>query len=467
MGARTLGRIESQDAAPFGTAFLPDRGEGVDLASAGYVEEEWLLQGTAGTWVAGEPGRPRRDRDGIPYATRVLVRRPAEAARASGVVQLEPLHPHRDGGLTWRAAADHVLRSGDTWVGVTAYAHQADALRDRIAPTRYAALSIPEPGLEWDIVADVAELLKRGEVPGVVTRRTILSGWSATGTFVRVFLGEGFAVREQPIVDGAIIFISSGGAGDAGYPPLSPASDAIAVDDPRRTVGGSGIPVFEVLSETESETHEHQVRDDSDDPGDRYRLYMVAGTGHIEPWNGEVLTNTTMLADLGLGSPEIEVLEQRTDARLDLVARAALQRMSDWIDGTPPPRFGRFGYTGPQVDLSRELARDADGNVLGGVRTPWVEAPLAAYRPHGTAAPTAVAVDDGTPVGDPRIAALLTATMAPFAAERIHASFASEAAYRSAFDAATDALLDAGLLLPADAAELRASAADRWRRATG
>lgn len=456
---------------PFGAAWLPGLdtpGVGVDLGAAGYVEEEYLLDGRADTWASTDrAGHPHRVEQAVPYRTRLLVRRPADPVTASGVLHLEPLHPHRDGGLTWRAAASHVLRTGDAWAGVTVYPHQAELLRDRLAPPRYGDLLLPPGGLEWEILADAAEALRAGAVPGLVVDRTIVSGWSATGSFVRVFVREGFAARRPGLVDAAVVFISSGGHGEAGYPRLSPASAPIAADDPRRTIAGVGIPVAEVLSETESETHEHQTRPDSDEAGDRYRLYQVAGTAHIEPWDGEVLTNVAMLEAAGLASPDVRVVEERGDGRLDLVARAVLQRMTEWVrDDSAPPSAGRFSHAGPPLEVGRALARDADGNVLGGVRTPWVEAPLAAYAPHGTSVSEATWGSAGAPVDDPRIGASLTGTMTRFPADVVRARFGDERGYAEAFTAATERLRREGLVLDDDARALLGSIPARWRAAT-
>lgn len=459
----SLQPVPTTATPPFGTSFLPDPGVGIDLAPRGFVEEEFLLSGSADRWaISATPGHPDRLETGIPYTTRMLVRRPVDRERATGTVHLEPLHPHRDGGLTWRAAAEHIVRSGDAWVGVTVYAHLADLLRDRVDPARYSALDLPAAGLEWDILGGAAEAIRAGAIPGLDARRVLLSGWSATGSFVRVFLREGFAARRPGAIDGAIVFISSGGAGDAGYPALSPGTSGLPRLDPRRTIEGVGVPVFEVLSETESETHERQTRPDSDEDGDRYRLSQVAGTGHHDLWADGVLTNDAMLAAAGVPSPDATVLEERSDARFDLVARAALERMAAWLaDGVAPPSSGRFGFTGPEGEDGRELARDDDGNVLGGIRTPWVEAPLAAYAPHGTPRPE----PDGTVSEGQRFGARLLGTMRRFPPAVVLERFADEAAYRAAFLAATERLERSGFLLPADAAELVASIPERWHAA--
>lgn len=450
-----LALLEVPGTVPFGAAHAPELEAGVDLAARGFREDEYLLRGSAATWRLSEtPGSPERLTAPVPYTTRLLMRRPVDPDRASGTVHLEPLHPHRDGGLTWRAAAELVLREGHAWVGVTVFAHQVQLLRERLAPARYEALDLPPGGLEWDVLGQAATAIRA--LPDLRADRILLSGWSATGSVVRVFLREGFAARHAGAIDGAVAFISSGGAGPAGYPGLSPDDPGVPLDDPRRTLRDVGVPVFEVLSETEAETHEAQTRDDSDEPDDRYRLYEVAATAHIEPWNGEVLTNSAMLEAVGMPSPDPVVQEELSDARLDLVARAALTRLDDWIaTGTAPPRGDRFEHTGAQRGENRDLARDADGIALGGIRTPWAEAPLAAYRPHATAV---------EPEG--AFGAFLTGVMTRFPADEVRRRYGDEQTYRARFTAATEALVAAGLLLAEDAAELLAAVPGRWAAAT-
>ena len=65
----------------------------VDLAAAGFVESEWAVSGVATSYDAvatPEDGRfELTEADAAPFATRVLVRRPADAAAFSGVVLVE------------------------------------------------------------------------------------------------------------------------------------------------------------------------------------------------------------------------------------------------------------------------------------------------------------------------------------------------------------------------------------------
>lgn len=453
------------EGVPFGTAWLPELAMGVDLAAHGYVEEELLLSGAATVWHhpdAGSGSVPRvRD---VPFRTRVLVRRPADPTAASGFVQVEPLHPDLDSALVWNAVHPWLLREHHTWVGVTAFSRLAAQLRDELDPHRYAGLDIPEDGQHYEIVAAAVRALVAGALGPVRAGRIVLGGMSATGSFCRVFLQEGFHERltgddGRPLVDGYLIGISSGGAGAAGYPPLSEGDPELTADDPRRTVRGHGAVVFEVLSETESETHAGVTRDDSDADDDRYRLYQVAGTAHIEA-RASVLTNIQQYEEAGGRRPAFSVVECRSDARLDLYLCGALAAMRAWLDdGVPAPHGERLRV----VPGTEQLERDADGIAVGGIRPPWVEVPTAVYAPHGTPSDESEPPPAWMPFSRPEMLARLVGTMRTLPLAETTRRYGTRAGYLRRFAASARAQAAARFLLPEDAELLIHEAPRRWR----
>jgi Alpha/beta hydrolase domain len=490
-------------SAPLGAAWLPRHERGVDLAAHGYVEEEYLVSGQADDWTWDDRLRPVAAGP-RPFTTRILLRRPADPALFSGAVYLEPNHADYDRSLTWSATAPWLVRSGHAHVGVT---QEPAALPDlaRWDPGRYGPLSIPRPGQRWDIVGLVAALAKSGAdvLAGYLVSRVIMSGWSQTGTFCRTFLGEGFHARSQvggPAVDGYLICISSGGAGRPGYGVLRPPAE-LPLDDPRRTIGAHGVPVVELLSESESETHQAVLRPDSDGtdsdgtdsdgtisdgrvssgrvpdggvpdgpvsdgPADLYRLYQVAGTGHITGRH-ELATNRLQMADRGWPVNPAEVNERLSDGRMDLVARAVFAAVDRWIvDGTVPPRMpARFAYDDPAGPATRgimpeslPLARDAHGNVIGGIRTPWTEVPLGGHFPHSTPVPGRCQPAPHAPYGDPAMLANLWAHLAPFPAPELTRRYGNRDGYLARLEASAQTAVNEGWLLPEDLPEYLAGA---------
>src|SRR5580698_1045946 len=67
----------------------------LDLQKAGYVEEEFIVSGTANVYDWNADGSLSVKTANAPYATRILVRRPADRARFSGHAVVELLNPAR------------------------------------------------------------------------------------------------------------------------------------------------------------------------------------------------------------------------------------------------------------------------------------------------------------------------------------------------------------------------------------
>jgi hypothetical protein len=113
------------------------------------------------------------------------------------------------------------------------------------------------------------------------------------------------------------------------------------------------------------------------------------------------------------------------------VVRAALARLRSWVeDGTAPP-------SAPRIESDREgaLVRDADGNALGGIRTPDVDAPISTLTGVGN---------------DVSVFCSLFGQEIPFTAERLAELYPSDDAYVDQVTASADRALDAGFLLDYD-----------------
>jgi hypothetical protein len=129
------------------------------------------------------------------------------------------------------------------------------------------------------------------------------------------------------------------------------------------------------------------------------------------------------------------------------VLQAALAHLERWAGGgPPPPRASRLalsdGGDGP-------FALDACGNVQGGLRTPWVDAPTAVLSGLGQSG-AEFAFLFGT-----------TRALAPEARARLYPGGRSDQLAR--FQKATAAAVADGFLLEADAPEILAvAAASPW-----
>ena len=67
---------------------------------------------------------------------------------------------------------------------------------------------------------------------------------------------------------------------------------------------------------------------------------------------------------------------------LSYIFHSAFANLDRWVrDGTPPPRAPRLQLQNVGTPQAR-VATDASGNGLGGVRTPYVDVPIATYHMH-------------------------------------------------------------------------------------
>src|SRR5215472_6170700 len=150
-----------------------------DLSKVGYVEEEFMVSGTANVYDWTSDGALNVKTPNAPYGTRILVRRPSNPARFSGTVIVELLFPARrfDWSMMWGFSHNYIIEHGDAWVGIT-LPSAADGLK-KFNPTRYADVSFANPspnapcagaqnnaasatedGLRWDMISQVGALLK-------------------------------------------------------------------------------------------------------------------------------------------------------------------------------------------------------------------------------------------------------------------------------------------------------------------
>ncbi|HEV7632512.1 MAG TPA: alpha/beta hydrolase domain-containing protein [Steroidobacteraceae bacterium] len=456
--------------------------EPVNLATRGYVEEEFLLSGNANVydWVAaagtaGSAVQVRRPH--LPYTTRVLLRRPLDAKRFSGRVIVEMLDDAGQGESAplWGLSQEHFLRQGDAWIGLTLRPDALATLR-RFDPLRYAkvgfapraagdctaaaaaAAAAPatagaaqaEAGLAWDVVAQLGALLrsssKENPLAAFTLKRVIAAGYSQSGTDLVTYINALHAPLRLggggPVFDGYLVAAPAVAAA-----PLNACAVALPADDPRRRIGVRDVPVVAVLTQTDVDRVPALRRPDGDVPAN-YRGYEIAGAAHAGPYPAGLSTATDLaIAGLAAAPAPAEICNEAPgNFPAGLAFNAIWMQFDDLLARGMPMQ----NATPLQTDAAGRPALDAQGNALGGLRLPQIAVPVAAYTGHST--PKRAAPDNQRVCG-------VTGSMRRLDSAELKALYGSRAEYLRRYNAAVDQAVADRWLVPADAAAVKSLAA--------
>jgi hypothetical protein len=318
----------------------------VQVESFPYVTEEFFVSGTA---------------NGAPYTTRIIIRRPTDVKQFSGTVVAEALHA---GGrsLIFEWSRVSILTRRHVFVEIVHSAANVNLLKTFNAE-RYTALAVAQ-GQTNEVIAQVGMLIKTR--PGVLApypvRRITLMGTSASSGTVRNYFpahGELRTAEGGPIFDGFLLTSTNGNT------PLP------IVD----------VPVVQMPTQTEVHTHAEAGiayrRPDSDAPGNRFRLYEVAGMPHNNARDSRGFTGDPCTLPV-------------TDFPAGAFTAVGLHHLVEWIaNGRTPPHAPPIEVDQNTANDGSHLALDAFGNAKGGVRNVWVDVPVATYGVFGKGKTTA------------------------------------------------------------------------------
>jgi hypothetical protein len=369
-----------------------------DLGRAGYVEEEFLVSGSANVYDWGPDRALHVTTANVPYTTRILVRRPRSAGAFSGAVFVEPMYTPRrwDWPMMWGYLRDALIARGDAWVGVTMPGANLAGLQ-RFNAQRYAALSFPnpapdvpcpgtqnksdvEPGLRWDALSQVAALLKGNT-------GAPLGGLRVAAVYLTVQAGdlETYMNAIQPVARAYDGFLARA---PFALTAINRCAGAPPADDPRQAVRNVGVPVIAVAGEGDLVNTYALRRDDSDVQTDRYRLYELPGAAHIDRF--AYLGFPTMADQTAAGNaqgtpewpfnapctPPIPLMDESV---LRIGYDVAVEALDGWArKGIVPKRAPRI-ETRPGGADGFTVVTDDLGNARGGLRTPYVDVPVAKY----------------------------------------------------------------------------------------
>lgn len=477
----TFAAADVEARAPEGISAPPAEGNGAVVPQPavplpeGYVQEEYLVGGTArrfdavdtpddGHWMAA-PG------DEAGYRTRVIVRRPESAAEFSGTVVVEWFNVSAiEASPDWAYLAQEIGREGHAYIGVSTQrqgveggdtildvevdADQAAAAGTtadtsglkNIDPERYGALVHPGDAYAFDIYRQVG--VAAGE-PGsgllgdLEPTQVVAMGESQSAIFLATYLNAVHPL--DPVYDGFLIH--SRGANVA---PLDGDFQASAErTDPEQALEDGVLlrddldtPVLQV--ETETDLTLLGFANTRQPDTDRLRTWEVAGTAHADAHLIRAITGGAR--DPGVGSLLGCTEPINTGPHREVVS-AALHQLVSWAqDGAAPPSGDPMQLVDGD-DLA--IARDDDGNALGGVRNPLVDVPTAALTGEP---PEGASIEDLADGGGD--VCVLFGSTEPFDRATLVERYGTADAYVAAFRESAEAAVAAGFLLRPDADEL-------------
>ncbi len=450
-------------------------------SEVGYEQSEFFLSGQATSYTSATAlatnGRWQvKPATTAPYKTRIVVYRPINPKRFDGTVVVEWLNVTAgiDAPAAWLNSHDQMVRAGMAYVGVDAQAGGINGEAGSIAgaagagpikqtdPARYGSLQHPGDSYSYSIFQQTGQALHTSgsELLGGLHPQRVLALGESQSAFRLVTYIDALQPRSPGIYDAYFVYSRGGNSSDLSQSPQA----TITTPTPTYIRTDLHVPVF--LFETETDLLDLGYLS-ARQPATRYiREWETAGTAHDDTY-GLLYAR----ADTGNGVADTDSFQSMSDPPSNPIPgivdcpapvnagshtyelRAALANVNQWMATGAAPRQS------PRLEVNpanrHAFLTDSNGNALGGIRTPQVQAPVATLSGVGQPGSTSLgtqpsnadSISSGTLCG-------ILGTTVPFTAAHLSALYPTHAAFVAKWDAATAAEVKEGYLLPADARTL-------------
>lgn len=378
----------------------------LNVADYGYLEEEYFLSGTANVYDEDEEDHLHLYKENLPYKNRILVRRPADPSKFTGRVYVDIMNATQGYDIEdlWHRNYLWCMEHGHAYVGITSKPINVLALKnfdyDRYKdmnwsngevtpmpiPSHTATVPGTEEGLFWDMLSQLANLLRQDSpmngIGGYKAEYIYLTGQSQSGAYLNTYVsyfdeylydenGKGLFDGYLNIV-GALVQRSVRQNGNVG--PLRLV---------KRHMHPSRTPYICFSSEGDLYLFKMFVGDNlldikvenTNTETDKCRYYEIAGSPHTDiicP----VLTATEEIEKMGGKIPNLNpiLLEHINDMRIEYYICGMLEKLHIWASEKTAPEIIE-----PLTRTGSDLERDEFGAAYGGIRTPYVDVPIARY----------------------------------------------------------------------------------------
>ena len=416
-----------------------------DLAAHGYVEEEFFIKGAASTYTINGPATATVASSGLPYYTRVVVRRPADPKRFNGtaLVEWDNVTNQFDAENVWFFDWEHMMRAGYVWVGVSPQTVGVAALK-KWSPTRYGefdvgkvvAGTVPRGGpdadaMSYDIFSQVGEAIRHpGGVDmlhGLKPKVLIANGESQSASRLATYVNSIHPLAK--VYDGFLLLSAIGS-------PIR--SDLIS-------------PVFKINMEHDVVTGDAAVQQPDTD---KFRSWDVAGTSHVDRHLRES-REPLELRDNGVSleakmAPLCANAQVGTRTPAGYVVGSAFDKLAVWAaGGKPPPSAPHLKITQVnQRPVQSVVARNSDMLAEGGIQLAQVAVPTQINFGLGKPADPNAAAAGGEAIGAG--ACVRWGYSVDISVDSLAQRYPSHAAYVAAVKKVTDDNVKKGFILPFD-----------------
>lgn len=369
---------------------------GKDLEYGGYVAEEYAISGTA----AGEP-----------YQTRLVIRKPKDDRKFSGLAVAEAMHPAAAAAHAFEYNSLYIMKEGHIAVEIDTTGVEIIAATNA---DRYSFLKVNNKQVS-EILAQAGALIKSPQSPiaKLPLRKMVLWGTSASSAMLVNYLPSHKVFKTanmKNIYDGFL--------------PTMNGSNIPTVD----------VPMIQIPTQVEYQDVATAAQD-SDEAGKQLRVYEFAGMAHLDSRN----TRLRMTQE--------DCLQPLSELPIDAFSSVALHHLFQWVDkGVLPPRAPRV-IMDMYVDNDGSLMQlDEYGNAMGGIRNTYTDLPLYKYTMHNPPNPNTTGAGSGrmqTP-----LLCFLSGWQTPIAADILRKKYGSPASYVSAVEKRLNELEKQGWSLP-------------------
>jgi Alpha/beta hydrolase domain len=363
-----------------------------------------------------------------------------------------------DGSPDWFFLHRHVMREGWAWVGVSAQKAGIDGggffdsgqHLKAVAPERYGTLSHPGDAFAFDIFTQAGVAVRAGTGPfaGFEVETLLAVGESQSAVFLVTYVNA--FDQSAEMYDGFLVH-GRGSSGATLDGQMFAGGAALQFTGSQRIREDVRVPVITVQSETDLVLMAGINGRQPDQA--RFRWWEIAGASHFDTYGliaSQRDDGTLSASELAeLVAPVDEILGMKSAGLINsgpqqhYVLNAAIAGLDGWVrHGTEPPSAP---WVEGEADPEPSLARDHLGLARGGIRTPWVDTPVAVLSGQGHPGEL--------------LTALFGSTW-PFDAEQLARLYpGGRDEYLSAFESRLEETIAAGFILPADRAEIVALAA--------